>query len=75
MIAGLWSTMVRNKAIAEARAIDLSPEKVLIFGAVPQAPSTYSPVCPRAESIFTEADTEKKREAEEKIDEGRKIEE
>lgn len=75
MIASLWSTAVRNKAIAETEAIDLSPVKVLIFVACPTGPQHLQSSLPRAESIFTEADTEKKREGEEKIDEGRKIEE
>lgn len=74
MIAGLWSTVARNKATAEAEAIDLSPVKVLIFEAGPAGPQHLQSSLPRAESIFTEADTEKKR-GEEKIDEGKKIEE
>lgn len=64
VIAGLWSTVARNKAIAEAEAIDLSPVKVLIFGAGPKGPQHLQSSLPRAESIFTEADTEKKREGE-----------
>lgn len=55
--------MARNKANAKAVAIDLPPEKVLIFRAGPTSPqSTYSPVCLSAESIFVEADTDKKEE-------------
>lgn len=70
MIAGLWSSVARNKAIAEAEAVDLSPVKVLIFGASPKGSQHLQSSLPRAESIFTEADTE----GEEKIGEGRKIE-
>lgn len=56
----------RNKAIAEAEAIDLSSVKVLIFRAGPKGPQHLQFSLPGAESIFTKADTEKKRE--EKID-------
>lgn len=53
--------MARNKAIAEAKAIDLSPVKVLIIGAGPTGPQHLQSSLTRAESIFTEADTEQKR--------------
>lgn len=53
--------MARNKAIAEAKAIDLSPVKVLIIGAGPTGPQHLQSSLTRAESIFTEAGTEQKR--------------
>lgn len=60
--------MARNKAIAEAKAIDLSPVKVLIIGAGPTGPQHLQSSLTRAESIFTEADTEQKRKREGKTD-------
>lgn len=60
MIADLWSTVARNKAIAQAKAIDLSPVKVLILGVSPTGPQHLQSSLSQAESIFTEADTKRK---------------
>lgn len=59
VIAGLWPTVARNKASSEAKAIDLSAVKVLIFGADPTGPQHLWPSLPSAESISTEADTKR----------------
>lgn len=75
MIARLWSTVARNRAIAEAEAFDLPPVKVLIFGAgLKGPPALKSPVCPELNQ-YSPRLTQKRKRGKEKIDKGRKIEE